>query len=102
MKRERKNPKDRKNSILAAACTVAVSKGYTNVTREDAAKAAGVSMSLVSHYFSTMPQLKRDLMRYAVRCGVSAVIAQGLMHRDPQAMKLDKDKKREILATLAD
>jgi AcrR family transcriptional regulator len=102
MKRERKKPTERKEHILAAACTVAAEKGYNNVTREDTANEAGVSMSLVSHYFKTMPQLRRDIMRYAVRERIDHVIAQGLMHKDPQALKVDKETRNRVLHSLAE
>ena len=102
MGRTRKSPLDRKADILAAAVELAKTSGFTKVTRDAVAIAAGVSTGLVSHYYNTMPQLKRDLMRYAVRYDVAEVIAQGLSIRDPHAMKASPEQKQKALMTLAE
>lgn len=102
MTRIRLSPQERRDAILNAAVTLAKTEGYNRISREAIAAAAGVSPGLVTTYFNTMPQLRRDLMRYAVRHNIVEVIAQGILHRDAQALKIDPEKRKEILAAVAE
>lgn len=63
----RVEPQVRKEQILAAAITVVRADGYNAMTRLKVANAAGVSTGQVSTIFNTMNQLRRDVIRYAVR-----------------------------------
>lgn len=87
--RKRLKPAHRRRQILDAALALAERQHYATMTRDGVAEAAGVSMGLVTRYFSTMPQLRRAVMRAAVADGNVAVVGQGLAHRDPQALKAD-------------
>lgn len=87
----------RKNSILAAALIVAARSHYAHMTRSAVALEAGVSGPLVQHYFGTMPQLRRDVMRKAVRDGVLIVIAQGLVAGDKHAKAAQEVHKAAAL-----
>nr|WP_297388215.1 helix-turn-helix domain-containing protein [uncultured Roseateles sp.] len=93
-------PKDRKAAILDAALLVAADKGYARMTRDDVAGAAGVSPALVSTYFTTMAQLRRDVMRAAVKREVLPVLAQGLVARDSQALKASDDLRARALGSV--
>lgn len=97
---ERLDPKVRREQILAAAVTLAKKHGYSRITREAITQAAGVSPRLLNYYYSTMEQLKRDVMRYAIKNKVLEVIAQGLVAKDPHALKVPEDVKRLAVATL--
>jgi AcrR family transcriptional regulator len=79
--------RERLTQILAAALTLSVRSGYTRITREAIANAAGVSPGLVTHHMGTMEQLRRDVMREAVRVQCLPVIAQGLVMRDRHALR---------------
>ncbi len=96
----RMQPKDRKEQILLAAVELSKSSNYMRVTRDQIAEKAGVAMGLVTYYFSTMAQLRRDVMRYAVRCEVLEIIAQGLALGDTQARKAPEDVRKKAVATL--
>lgn len=98
--KQRKEPEIRREQILAAALLVAERTNFSTMTREEIARAAGVAPTLVTHYFGTMTQLRRDVMRAAVRGGRLAVIAQGLMARDPHAMKAPDEVKAAARATV--
>lgn len=91
---------DRKDHLLRTALTVAKEVGYTNVTRALLAKEANVSEGLVSHYFGTMTQLKRGIMRAAITTGVLEVLAQGLSVKDKDAEKAPDSLKQLAAATL--
>ena len=86
MKNKRMKPTERKLEILDAALLVAERGNYASITRDAIAKQAGVSSTLVQHYFGSMTKLKRAVMRRAVKCGNLTVIAQGLIAKDEHAM----------------
>jgi hypothetical protein len=77
----------RHDEILAAAVRLACDVGYTHVTRDAIALAAGCSPALVSEMFGTMCATRRVIMRAAVANHVLPVIAQGLALRDPHALR---------------
>lgn len=96
----RVSPKLRREQILAAAVELAKTDGYRKMTRDDIAKRAGVSTGLVTKYFSTMPALRRDVMRAAVRNNVAEVVAQGLANRCSHAMKASPELKKQAALIL--
>lgn len=93
-------PTERKRQLLSIAVEIARAKGYTKVTREAIADKGKVSPGLISHYFGTTVQLKRDIMRAAVQQGVIEVVAQGLADRNPYALKAPDDLKKKAAAHL--
>ena len=97
----RVDPSLRKEHILATALALSELNGYTKITRDDIAEAAGVSMGLITHYFETMNQLKRDVMRAAVKRGYVAIIAQGLANKDRHALKASKELKIQAADLIA-
>jgi len=99
--KKRLEPKERKAQILAAAVTLAKRDGYKCVTRDAVADHVGISMGLVSRYFGTMPQLRRDIMRFAVREEIPEIVAQGLVARDPHAQKAPDDLRARAVKYIA-
>jgi AcrR family transcriptional regulator len=92
--------RERTAQILAAALKLAAREGYARITREAIAGAAGVSPGLVTHHMGTMEQLRRDLMREALRAECLPVIAQGLVARDRHALKAPRELQQKALAAL--
>lgn len=104
-------PADRKKQILDEAVRQAARVGYQHIKRQELADALGISAGLVSSYFSTMPQLKRDVMRAALATASGKdgsrevpaavrIIAQGLAAGDRLAKRapdLVKAAARESL-----
>lgn len=97
---KRLDPKLRKEQILAAAMVIAVRKGYMHVQRDDVADLADVSPARVSQLFNTMPQLRRAIMRNAVKTKHLVVIAQGLACRDKQALKAPVEVRKAAAAAM--
>ena len=83
----------RKDHILRTALVTAKEVGYTSVTRNILAERAKVSPGLVTHYFSSMVQLKRAIMRAAVEHKIPEIIAQGLSMGDKNAQKASPELK---------
>lgn len=88
----------RKEHILAVAVDQAKTTGYTKITRDGIADAAGVSFGLVTKYFGTMSNLKRAVMGQAIKERIPEIVLQGLAHGDKRAQNAPEDLKREALA----
>ena len=94
-KRKRLEPKERREQLLKVALKRANVVGYTNITREDIAHHAECSTGTVSTVFGTIPKLKRDVMRHAIKVGALKVIGQGLMAGDRHARKAPEELKTQ-------
>jgi len=99
-KKKRMRPDDRRDLILKSALELATRGHYTTITRDQIAEHADVSVGLVTRYFGTMPQLKRDVMRAAIRAEALPIIAHGLAIQDPHAQKAPSDLKQRAAALL--
>lgn len=89
------------DALLATAVILAANVGYTHVTREALAVAAGVSPACISVRFGTMAAFRRTLMRFAIRKSCLLVVAQGLAVKDPHAEKAPPAIRKAALAALA-
>lgn len=98
----RKKPAVRKDEILTVALPLAEADGYQCVTRDQIAKAAGCSGPTVQYHFGTMAQLRRDIMRQAIKRECLRVVAQGLASGDAQAVKAPEDLRRRAMALALD
>lgn len=100
VKKSRTNPALRKEHILETAVAVAKEFGYTKITLDRVAEAAGVSKSLISRYFSKIDQLKTAVMRQAVRHEIPEIIAQGLAANDDRAKNAPSELKNKAVQIL--
>lgn len=98
----RKDSDTRKADILAAAMDEAEAMGFANITRRGIAKRAGVSEPLVNKYLGTLKQLRRTVMRQAVKHEHLGVIAQGLAARNQYALHASKELQARALASLTE
>jgi AcrR family transcriptional regulator len=95
---------ERRAEILQAALDIAGSVGVDKVTLTDVARRVGVTHNLVLHYFKTVTQLRRDVMRAAVKQRIVPIVARGIFLRDAHALKADdalKAAARDYLARSA-
>lgn len=86
--------------ILKACLKLAAKHGYRNITRDAIALEADVHPSNVSYHLGTMIELRRHIMREAVRTECLPVIAQGLAARDRHALKSPPELQAAALASL--
>lgn len=96
----RLSPKMRVEHLISVALDLCEKDGYTNVNRESIAKAANVSVSLITHYLGTMKNLRRDMMRHAIKQERLNVIAQGLTLKDPHALKAPPELQEKARKSL--
>lgn len=99
MKNKKQKPEVRREQILNAAIDVAKDVGYNNIQRADVAVQAICGTGTINHYFGTMTQLKRAVMRHAIITRCDEIIMQGIAGNDPQVAKLSADVKREVCST---
>lgn len=93
----------RKEQLLNSALKLAEEHGYQSVTRKMIAENCDCTEGNVSRALgATMPQIKRDIMRHAVKSENLAVIAQGIVNKDSHALKADIDLRTRALAALVD
>lgn len=107
------DPRERRAQILTEAVKQAAKVGYQRIKRDELAAALGVSPALINAHFTTMEQLKRDVMRQAVAtasgkdlstpvvvpCALR-VVAQGIVARDRHAGRVSETVKAAALAQL--
>ena len=94
---EKEHPGMRFRQLMNAAMEIAVETGFASVTRDGIARRAGVSSGLVSLHLGTMKNLRRTLMRAAVREEVLSVVAEGVATRDPTALKATAELRERAL-----
>ena len=94
MKRDRKDAETRRAEIIGAALSVTADNGWHGLTARAVADRAGCSFTLVKHYFATMPQLRRAVVRAAITAERADVVAQALAARDKQAQKAPEALKQ--------
>lgn len=100
----RMKPADRKQAILEAALKATETHGFGAVRQKHIAEVAACSYGTVSLYFNTMPQMRRAIMRAAIKSNIVNIIAQGFGIGDPDAKKacgLSPELKAKVLAVLA-
>lgn len=72
--------------------------GYQNLTRLNVARAAGVSPSLISHYFHNMKKLQDAVVAFAITNKIHKVIAQAIVHNHPLCEKLTPYVRKKALS----
>ena len=94
---------DRTDQITGVALALAgkVPGGYKAVSRDAIAAAAGVSPALVSHRLGTMDNVRRAIMRAAIKAEDVKVIAQGLAIGDPHARKAPEALRQKAAQLIA-
>lgn len=85
----RLDPSVRTDQLLAVALRQAAAEGWRCITHDSIARDAGVSRALVVHRLGTMEQVRRSVMRAAVKERVVRVVAEGLAAQDRHACKAD-------------
>lgn len=96
----RLRPAQRREQILEAAVELAATGHYQKITRQAIADEAGIAPTLVTHYFGSMPLIRREVMIYAVRNECLRVIGQGLASQDLHALQASPGLQSAALGSL--
>ena len=100
MKSKRLDPADRKAQLLDIAMQEAEQRGFGQMTRDGIAARAGVAAGLITTRLGTMANLRRDIMRHAVKRGIISIVAEGLALRDPVAQRAPAELRDKAWASL--
>jgi len=100
-KQTKLDARERVSQLLKAALAVSCEVGYMKVTRAQIAQRVGVASSLVPYHLGTAAQMRRAIMREALRVECLPVIAQGLAARDRHALKAEPELRARALQSLA-
>lgn len=87
--------KERAAALLQAALDLAARQGWHSLTHESIATVAGVSPSLVKVRLGTIADVRRAVMRAAVKQRCVRVVAQGLAVNDRAARAADYLLRRD-------
>ena len=93
-------PEVRKDAILDAAVSLALSDGMCAVRLIPVAERAGITNGLVSHYFGTVKRLHRAVIRHAIHRELLPIVAQALAAGDSDARKAPDALKQRALNSL--
>lgn len=88
-------------TIVALALAEKAKGGYRSVSRSEIAEAAGVAPSLVSARLGTMDNVRRAIMRQAIKTENVKVLAQGLAVGDSHARKAPDALRQKAAALIA-
>lgn len=98
--RNRLRPDERRAELLDAALWEAEAVGYNFIRREDIAARVDVSPALVTAYFGTMVNLRRDVVRAAIRDGWHVIIVQAIVAKSPLVKGLTEEQRAAAIASL--
>ena len=103
MTSSRLDPQVRTDQLTVVALSLAEKSkgGYRSVSRSDIAEAAGVAPSLVSARLGTMDNVRRAIMRHAIKTENIRVLAQGLAVGDSHARKAPDALRQKAAALIA-
>ena len=90
----------RKQQIIDPGLELAAEIGFAAVNRAKIAAKVNLAEGTVSHRLGTMAQVRRSIMRAAIKNNVFVVIAQGLALNDPTAVKAPAEVRKRALAAL--
>lgn len=98
--RYRLDPDSRRQHILSVAVELAQKDSFEWLTRAAVAEAACVSPGLVSAYFKPFTELKREVLREAVRTKNIDILAQGMAARHPLVANLPMSLRDKVAKRL--
>lgn len=98
---KRKTADARKQEILTVGVKLAEEIGFAQITRDKVGTISGISSPLIQHYFLSMAQFKKAVMREAILVKSLEVVMQGLVLHHPDAMAADEDLKKDAINNLA-
>lgn len=101
MKRTRLDPDVRKTQILDATMDLSRAHGYTNVTKQMIADKLGTSTGIVNCHYGTVTQLRRDIVRHAVKTRDITIIGQALVARDRHVADIPPDLRAKAVRAVA-
>ena len=92
----RANPAVRRDQIIKAGLCIAQRKPYNTIKYGDVAEQAGVTRTLISHYFLRESDLITEILKLAVEQNVLSVIKLGLLLGHPVIVAAPSELRARI------
>lgn len=89
-----------RQKILETAIAMSADGGFTRLTRDGVARAAGVADGMVNKCFGTVSGLRSAIIIEAIRTENLDVLGQGLAARYPEALTMRPHLKARALAAM--
>jgi DNA-binding transcriptional regulator YbjK len=89
-------PEFRRMALLESAVMVASRDGWQKMTRDAIAELSKVSPALVSYALGDMKNIKRIVIREAIKRGIVSIIAEGITYGDPEALTVPKKLRSKV------
>lgn len=91
-----------KSILLDTAMEIANEVGYRAVTRDEIAKRAKVAQGTVNNHLGTISQIRKLIVRRAVKEGITKIIAEACVYTEPYVMrKLTREERIKYLSEAA-
>ena len=91
------NPLARKQKILEAAIRLSLTSGYRNITRKDVALSAQSAQGLIGHYFINITNLKKEVLKEAVKREIIPILIENLSDRESERIQLHPALKQKVI-----
>lgn len=91
----------RQGHILQVMAHLAHEGSYKQITQGEIARGANISRGSITYHFYDMDNLRRELMKFAIRTGDLKVLGQGIALGDPIALAAPESAKANALALLS-
>jgi AcrR family transcriptional regulator len=95
--RSRLDPTERKKQIIEQAMKLSESIGYKNITRGMIAAKLKISGALITKYFKNTQNLKKCVLKEAIKLEKINILAQGMGNRDSLVLKLPELLKEKVI-----
>ncbi len=91
-----------KSLLLDKAMQIANEVGYRGVTRDEIAKRAKVAQGSVNNHLGTIAQIRKMIVRRAVKEGNAAIIAEACVYGEPYVQRhLSREERMRYLSEVA-
>ena len=90
-----------KTEMTTAALKLAEKIGFENLTRDNIAEACGVSPALINFRFGTMTDMRRSILRAAVKSESLKIVAYAIATHHPVSKKISPELRKRALDKLA-
>jgi AcrR family transcriptional regulator len=88
--------------ILQAAISLAREGGFSKVTRDNVALAAGVATGLLYHYYDSIDDVKSKVLEVAIEAEDAELLKCGIVAAHPTALGAPDELKKRALELLAE
>lgn len=91
---------NKRDDIVNEVYKLAERDGYESLTRDNIAEAAGIAFGSITYYFTTVQNLREQIMKKAIVKKNLVILAAGIAARSEQALAAPERLKQEAVKLL--